>query len=324
MLRDELAQCITKIPQEDYPVHSRVHPLKSFSNCYIKREDELGCLLSGSKVRKYRSQVAAIKHKGYKKVGLVGSQFSNHVLGLGSLLLENDIEPTLFLLKAQDKPTSGNALFTHLMIPQANIQFISRESWPKVLDIANAWQQSTPNSAVIAEGGSIQDSVAGLTTLALDILQNEEDLKLEFKEILIDSGSGLTAASLLSSFGLLEKHTHIHIMLAASTPAQFTEMLTSVKQALEHTTGQIIHNLPPFTLHMPPTAKSFGSTNATIFSTIATTAQKEGFFLDPIYSSKLYLLLQDLAHSLTGPTLFIHSGGLFSLSGFQSQLATLL
>ena len=67
MLKDELAKCIAKIPQEDYPVHSRVHPLKNLPHSYIKREDELGCILSGSKVRKYRTQVAAIKKKGYKK-----------------------------------------------------------------------------------------------------------------------------------------------------------------------------------------------------------------------------------------------------------------
>lgn len=320
-----LTKALAKIPQEDYPLHSRVHPLKvGVHNCYVKREDELGCLLSGSKVRKYRSLVAALKNRGCKKVGLIGSQFSNHVLGLSSLLLENGIEPMLFLLEAIDSPAVGNALFIQLLVPKHNIQLIPRERWHQAHEIATLWQIANSNNQayIVPEGGSIDDSVAGLATLALDILRNEKQTGLTFKDILIDSGTGLTAASLIATYGLLKKEAHIHVMLAASTPDAFASMLDLVKQALEKITGVAISYMPRYSIHSPPCAKSFGSTNATIFQTIRSTARSEGFFLDPVYSSKLYLLLHKLAHtkSLSGPTLFIHSGGLFSLAGFQHQL----
>jgi 1-aminocyclopropane-1-carboxylate deaminase len=319
---------LQEIAQEDYPIHSRVHQLKvgkKFQiDCYIKREDELGCLLSGSKVRKYRSVVAALKNRGCKKAGLIGGQFSNHVLGLSSLLLENSIEPTLFLLQTTENPQVGNGLFLELLVPQKNIEFVPRNQWPLVSEIAAMWQakNSEYKASVIPEGGSIEDSIAGLATLALDIVQNEAQIGVPFKEILIDSGSGLTAASLIASFGLLKKKALIHVCLAASTPEAFSKILIRTKQALEHLTNQSIDYMPSYVLHKPPTAKSFGSTNSKIFQTIVDTAQTEGFFLDPLYSSKLYLLLLELLETriLQGPALFIHSGGLFSLSGFQSQL----
>lgn len=325
-----LTQALAKIPQEDYPTHSRVHKLnvgkEHKHDCYVKREDELGCLLSGSKVRKYRSLVAALKSKGYKKVGLIGSQFSNHVLGLSSLLLENSIEPMLFLLEAKNPPLAGNALFIQLFVPKNNIQLIPRESWNQAYEIASCWQIANGDnqSCIVPEGGSLQDSVAGLTTLALDIIQNEKQTNLIFNDILIDSGTGLTAASLIATYGLLKKTAHIHVMLAAATPDAFKDKLAEVKQALEYLTGMQISSLPQYSIHRPPCAKSFGSTNANIFQTIKSTAQSEGFLLDPIYSSKLFLLLNKLIEtkSLSGPTLFIHSGGLFSLAGFQSQLGT--
>ncbi len=326
----QLTTASTNCPQEDYPVHSRVHPLKVGNDygiaCWAKREDELGFLLSGSKVRKYRSLVAALKSRGCKKAGLIGSQFSNHVLGLSSLLIENAIEPTLFLLEAKEPPSVGNALFTQLLVPKKNIQLIPRERWAEVHDIATCWQQENHrfSACAIPEGGSIQDSIAGLVTLALDILKNEEDCKTPFGDILIDSGSGLTAASLIAAYGFLKKSSHIHICLAASKPDGFLQTLQLVKEALEELTGQAIDQMPKFTFYLPPTAKSFGSTNAKIFSTIKDIAQTEGVFLDPIYSSKLYLLLQQLLQqkTLQGPVLFIHSGGLLSLAGFQPQLCS--
>lgn len=316
--RELLTKALNAIAQEDYPLHSRVHQLASLDSCYIKREDELGCLLSGSKVRKYRSLVAALKQRGHKKVGLIGSQFSNHVLGLSSLLRENAIEPTLFLLEAKNPPSAGNALFIQLFAAKNNIRLIAREEWHLVHEIAS----KSHLDCIIPEGGQVEDSVAGLTTLALDILHNETQTGLTFKEILIDSGTGLTAASLIAAYGFLNKEAHIHVMLAASTCDAFNQILKKVKQTLETITGMPIQHMPRYTLHAPTCAKAFGSTNATIFNTIKSTAYSEGVLLDPIYSSKLYLLLQKLlaAKELSGPTLFIHSGGLFSLAGFQSQL----
>jgi len=86
--KEQLMQVLQRVPQEDFPVHSRVHRLNISDalaiECYVKREDELGSLLSGSKVRKARSLVAGLKKQGCKKVGLIGGQYSNHVLGLSS------------------------------------------------------------------------------------------------------------------------------------------------------------------------------------------------------------------------------------------------
>ncbi len=309
------------LDQEDYPCHSRIHPLKALPNCYIKRDDELGCVISGCKVRKFRSLVRAIKKKNHQKVGLIGSQYSNHVLGLTSLLLENGIEPTLFLLESLKKPLVGNAFFIELLVAKTNIHLIKRSDWHAVEQLAYEWQAKN-NAFIVPEGGVVDDAIPGLITLALDILQNEKDNKITFNEILIDSGTGLTAAVLIACYALLEKKAVIHVCLTA--PVIFTERLRQVCRFLERLTGKKITHIPEYILHEPPTARSFGSVNATIIQTITSTARREGLFLDPIYSSKLYILLQKLISEkrLLGPTLFIHSGGVLSLSGFQDELYT--
>lgn len=318
-----LKAIIDTIEQEDYPVHSRVHPLRGFTlPCYIKREDELGCLISGSKIRKYRTLIPALKKSGCKEVGLIGSQQSNHILGLSSLLIENGFAITLFLCPSHEKNLKGNALFSRLLVPETQVHSIDRANWPQVEEIALKWQHEEKNRLFIPEGGEIGHSIAGLATLAIDIVANEESLGISFKELFIDSGTGLTAASLICAFGYLKKETHIHVMLAASNEASFLHKLQEVKMAFEKLVNGSLAYMPPFSLHLPPTAKSFGATNATLFQTIARVAKDEGLFLDPLYSSKLYLLLakQILENKLQGPILFIHSGGLFSLSGFQNEL----
>ncbi len=292
---------------EDYPVHSRVHALKIAPHCYIKREDELGFFLSGSKVRKYRSHIAALKKEGAKEAKVYGSANSNHVLGLSMLLIENGIRPKLFLLQPSSEQREGIGLFIELLVPKHDITYVPRSEWKA------------------QEGGSLKDSVSGLTTLALDIIRNEQDLGITFENILIDSGSGMTAATLIAALGLLKKAPTVHVMQTALSDEAFLNVLQETKSILEELTGEKIENLPPFIQHRPTTARSFGATNAKVFNTIKSASQHEGFFLEPIYSAKLYLLLEDLLKKgeLTGPTLFIHSGGLFSLAGFQKQLLAL-
>ena len=69
----------------------------------------------------------------------------------------------------------------------------------------------------------------------------------------------------------------------------------------------------------PATAKSFGSTNKTIFEEIRRIAREDGILTDPVYSAKLFLTARQtiLNKTLDGNILLIHSGGGLTLSGFM-------
>jgi len=327
MNREEiLYSLVSELKQEPYPDHSRSHPLqigKSYGiDCYIKREDELGCLLSGSKVRKYRSLIAHVKLQGITEACLIGSANSNQVLSLTSLLIENQITPTLFLLRSQG-PILGNALFSQLFVPQKQIHFIERSDWPQVETRAQKWQQEGPGRTVICEGIDCDMAFLGLTTLALDILKNEQSLALEFSHILLDSGSATTATTLIALFHFLKRKCHFHILLAAGTKETFNKKLELATDGVSRYTKCPMSLPTEYTLHTPTDAPSFGSTNKKIFESIVRAARSEGILFDPIYSIKLYLLLEKcLAEKkLRPPVLCIHSGGVFSLSGFSTQLS---
>jgi 1-aminocyclopropane-1-carboxylate deaminase len=318
------------LPLADYPWHSRCHELKSINQvglrCYIKRDDELGLLSAGSKLRKYLSLIPALQAEGISDVILIGSAFSNHILHCTPLLLQNNMRPHLFLLGSQDMPLLGNMLFTKLMVSEKQINWIHRCDWPNVMRLANDYsQQLTGKVKIIPEGAFIPESLPGAMTLAIDILRNEQQLDLEFQHVFIDAGSGLLAIATLLAFAWLGKESWLHILLLADDEQTFTDKLAHMTPFFCQLVGAKVDAPQRFSLHRPQQARSFGATNQRLWQKIHYYARNEGLLLDPIYSAKLFMAMETIVQQdqLIGNCLGIHSGGSLSLTGFHKQLSQL-
>jgi 1-aminocyclopropane-1-carboxylate deaminase/D-cysteine desulfhydrase-like pyridoxal-dependent ACC family enzyme len=319
-------------PLAPYSKHSRVHKLKTvgFSShpCFIKRDDELSFGISGSKLRKFLSLIPALKRSGAEEVVIIGSAYSNNVVGLSQLLIENSLKPTLFLLgESSPQKPQGNLLLTSLLVPLAEVQWIPREEWSTVYQKAQEYvrTQSSHKIQIIPEGACMSESLSGAMTLPLDILENEKALKQDFQHIFMEAGTGLMAIATILGFAWLQKNICVHVVLLAEDEKTFRVRLQSFKKTFEDFMGDIIKDEiieSIFKVYTPSQCMSFGAPNASLFQEIAHVAREEGFFLDPIYSAKLFLktkeILQDRA--ISGNSLMIHSGGALTLLGFQEQL----
>ena len=312
-------------PFQDYPLHSRVHRMRTY-DLYIKRDDELGFGMSGSKIRKYASLIPWLKKQEKKTIALTGSPYSNHILSFVSLLKQEGLLYRLFLEKPRSLEKKGNFFFLSLLIDPKEI------SWFDTLpaSLSPSWMQEQESSLQeeflwIPIGGSMKEGFFGTLTLALDILENEKTLKKEFSHIFIDSGSGTTAAGLILGMRFLQRNTNIYTVLIAGKEEEFQAQLLFFQKSLEEALGEKITSPINNIFLTPPTAKSFGSSNKQIFTTIRQVAKEEGIFLDPIYTSKLLLTATTYTQTnpLQGEVLLIHSGGSLSLTGFQKQLESL-
>ncbi len=322
-LQDKLG----RLSQMPYPVHSRIHPLQSFkhleSPVFVKREDELSFGVSGSKFRKYRRLIAYLKEKCVCEAVLIGGAFSNNICGLSSLLIENSIEPTLFLKGPRPVQNTGNYLFSQMLVPFSSFHWIESGKWKNVHDLAQNYISTKTGAILIPEGAALFPSLLGAMSLALDIVQNEHQHHLTFDHLLIDVGTGYSAIALLLAFAFMGKKTQCHLLQLAGTPQEFLESLVHLHVQFEK---WLEHPCPfptNYRLLSPSLCPSFGATNQKLFGFITQMARKEGFFLDPIYSSKLFYEAQNLLENskeLHGPCLIIHSGGALSLSGFQTCL----
>ncbi len=317
-----------------YPLHSRIHPLKTFGDsqtpCFVKREDELGFGISGFKIRKYSSLIPHLLANKITEAILIGGAYSNNIVGLTQLLIENSIQPMLFLHGDTETKKIGNFLLSSLMVSNDSIHWINRNEWPNVQEIAELYaKKQSKQTMIIQEGASVAESLPGALTLALDILNNETQLGTTFDHIFIDSGTGMMAGATVLAFAWLKKTTNIHVVLMAEDETEFLETLSNLKTQFESLIGAQL-KLPyikeKLKLYRPNTGRSFGSANKTIFEEIRRIIRTEGFLTDPIYSVKLFLESRRIiaGENIKGNCLLIHSGGGLTLMGFQEQLAQTL
>lgn len=328
----ELYCLLATIPQAPYPSHSRVHPLKTFSfpsaRCFVKREDELGFGVSGSKIRKYRTLIPHFLNTGIQEVILIGSAYSNHILSLTQLLIENDLTPKLFLRGDPSREHQGNALLTNLLVPSSSIEWISKSHWKNVESQARAYAATKEHPIfVLNEGGFCAEAMPGALTLPLDILQNEKLLgaNFHFDHFFIDAGTGFTASALILGLNWMRHPSIIHVVLLAEDSTAFFAKLRECHQMFEELMKREISFPQNFVLHLPKQSPGFGEVNASIFENIAHLLSHEGFLTDPVYTAKLFieskLILQE--QEVQGNVLILHSGGALTLMGFQKNLQRL-
>ncbi|MBA3722827.1 MAG: pyridoxal-phosphate dependent enzyme [Parachlamydiaceae bacterium] len=324
--KQQLESILANYQMSTYPNHSRIHPLNNFSttNCYVKREDELGFGISGSKIRKYRSLIPFLKKNHYTEVVVIGSSQSNNVLGIIQLLIENQIKPTLFLKKPSSNKVQGNFLLIQLLVEKKTYHFISQEDWENVEALAHDYLNN--NSArkifILKEGASVKESLPGSLSLPLDILINERENGIEFDHLFVDSGTGMMACALAIAFQFILKKTTIHVLLCAANEDYFLKQLQNFHHVFIEM-FQLKCDYPTnFILHKPISSPSFGGTNTEIFREIKNIARNHGILTDPIYTAKLFLESRRIIEEqgIEGNVLINHSGGALTLAGFSSYL----
>jgi 1-aminocyclopropane-1-carboxylate deaminase/D-cysteine desulfhydrase-like pyridoxal-dependent ACC family enzyme len=310
--------------------HSRVHSFKTLTSedrkVFIKRDDDLGFGVSGSKFRKYQSLLPALLKGNIKSVILIGGAYSNNVLSLAQLLIENKIDIHLFLRGDSTQRYVGNLLLISLLIPAQRVHWVSREDWPEVEKTAKQYSLSLPTpTLIIPEGAHMLEALPGALTLAFDILENEKALSLCFDHIFIEAGTGLTAIALIIGLAWLKRKTCVHILLLAETKDQFLEKLGTFLQHFSETFHAELSSEDlsvRLEFYQPTVAPSFGSVSSTVFENIIKIARNEGVITDPIYSAKLFYEATHLINegNIKGNILLIHGGGGLSLMGYQDQL----
>lgn len=310
---------------------SRVHLLRQQfgpgKQVYIKRDDELGFGVSGSKLRKYQSLLPALKKQAIKSAILLGGAHSNNILSLSQQLIENNIKPYLFLRGQAPLFREGNFLLTSLFIPDEAMYWVDRPLWDGAEAMAIKESANFPQPCfVIPEGACMPQSLAGAATLALDVFKNQQQHNIYFDHLFIEAGTGLAAIGFILGLWLMQEgDRQVHILLLADDKEVFIKKLTHYHAAFSQLLNQEIPYFPPtvqLNFYTPTVAKSFGSVNRGVLNSIVEIARTEGFLTDPVYSAKLYTESIKIIESkdLKANNLIVHSGGALTLMGFTMPL----
>ncbi|MDI1351156.1 MAG: pyridoxal-phosphate dependent enzyme [bacterium] len=293
---------------------SRIHKLNYFpethTSCFVKRDDELSCGISGTKMRKYISLMPFLIKEGVEHLIIIAGPQSNNLLAALQMAREFKLSVTVFLLKPKSPIRQGNFKLSSLFLKDEEIIWIERNDWHQVESLAQTFLSSLKHSAfILSEGASVAAAFEGAMTLADDIIVNEQQLGFTFDHIFIDAGTGFSAIALINRLAFLEHTTMVHVLLLADKEEVF-------HNKLQFWTGLSAANYCCF---YPKTAKSFGSVNQTVKQEIRRMAREEGILADPIYSAKLFHETRRMIQtdSIYGNVLIIHSGGILTMPGFD-------
>ncbi|RUR08272.1 pyridoxal-phosphate dependent enzyme [Legionella sp. km772] len=293
---------------------SRVHQLQSFStpkfNCYVKRDDELSCGISGTKLRKYSSIVPFLVKEEVEHLIIIAGPQSNNLLAALQIARELQLKVTAFLLKPKHGLIQGNFKLSLMFLEEKDIVWIERSSWFEVELLALDYLKTQERcSFILNEGANVPQAMDGAMSLAWDIQRNEKELGFHFDYIFVDAGTGFAAAALINGLAQINHPALIHVLLLADQEEVFSVKL-----------NQWINAYPNnFRCFYPSTARAFGSINQTIKNEIKRLAKEEGVLSEPIYSAKLFYETRRYIkeYQLQGTGLIIHSGGLLTMTGFS-------
>ncbi len=293
---------------------SRVHKLNHFPDegltCYVKRDDELGCGISGSKLRKYASLMPTLMQKGIRHLVIIAGAQSNNLLAALQMAREFKLQVTAFLIRPKNLVVQGNFRLSLLFLNEQEIIWINRDEWSRVDEVAHDYLNRLKEPGfILSEGASVSEALDGAMSIAADIMRNEQTLGCTFQHIFVDAGTGFSAAGLIKGLTLLNHQSTIHVLLLADDQSTFEDKL-------KNWIGMNSENYQCFYLS---TAKSFGSVNQTIKEEIKRLAREEGILADPIYSAKLFheARRRMVENHLQGNVLIIHSGGTLTMAGFE-------
>jgi len=284
------------------------------TNIYIKRDDLTGIGLGGNKVRKLEYLLAEARQQGAKVVFTTGGAQSNHAMLTAAATAKLGMRAILILKKRGVTACVGNQLLEKLM--GTEVILMDTDDYN---DIYAEMDRIGEGLGVpyykIPCGGSNALGTLGYVDCAREIAGQG----VRFDHIVCAEGSGGTMAGLALGAKLFLPGTRVHGMMVDTDPFdEITPRLMREAAALLYSDVGI--DQTDFDLRDmcgPGYAIPSEAGNAAV----SLMAQKEGLFLDPVYTGKafagLVAMAKEGAFTNADNVLFVHTGGaggLFALS----------
>ncbi len=284
------------------------------ANIYVKRDDLTGIGLGGNKVRKLEYLLAEAMQQGAKVVFTTGGAQSNHAMLTAAAAARLGLRAILILKKRGVTACVGNQLLERLM--GTEVILMDTDDYA---DIYAEMDRIGVGLGVpyykIPCGGSNALGTLGYVDCAREIARQG----IPFDHIVCAEGSGGTMAGLALGAKLFMPGASVHGMMVDTDPFDaITPRLMREAAALLGADVEI--ESTDFNLR-DMSGPGYAIPSEEGNAAVSLMAQKEGLFLDPVYTGKafagLIAMAGEGAFRRTDNVLFVHTGGaggLFALS----------
>ncbi|MBN2731473.1 MAG: D-cysteine desulfhydrase family protein [Balneolaceae bacterium] len=288
-------------------------------NVYIKRDDFIGSLVWGNKLRKLEYALAEAKAHNADTIITCGSIHSNHARITGQVCRRLELD--CILVQNGDKPESpsGNALINKMLdIP---IHYVSSpdERQPKMDEIADELEAAGHTVYQIPLGASNATGSLGFVAAVEELVEQQQKMDIRFNAIIHACSSGGTQAGLEVGkrlFGL--DKLQIYGISADNSAEKIKETIAGITYPIINRLG-FREKMCEEDLHVDDSYVGEGYGIPTELSSKVTRQflQIEGIMLDPTYTAKAAAGLVDYSRrgkfKSTDNVLFWHTGGLLNL-----------
>ncbi len=284
------------------------------ANVYLKRDDLAGLGLGGNKVRKLEFLLADAKAQGAEVVFTTGGAQSNHAMLTAAAANRLGMKPILILKKRGVTARRGNQLLEHLM--GTDVRFLDTDSYDDIyaeMDrVGNAL--GVPYYKIPCGGSNALGSL-GYVACARELASQG----LRIDHLVCAEGSGGTMAGLALGAKLFLPGTRVYGMMVDTDPFdRITPRL--MREAAALLEADVTVTDADFTLRDvcgPGYAIPSEEGNAAV----RLMAEREGLFLDPVYTGKafggLVAMAREGAFRPDDNVVFLHSGGAGGLFAFD-------
>ncbi len=296
---------------------------------WIKRDDCTGMATGGNKMRKLEFLLGEALAQGATHIITQGAVQSNHVrqtaaacakLGLKcTALLEHRIQTN-----DSDYLQGGNVLLDHLMGINIEYRPGGTDMQAAIEEFGAKLQAGGERTYLIPGGGSNPTGATGYAAVALELVNQANDMGLNIDHIVHATGSAGTQAGLVA--GLIALNANIPVLgIGVRNPKDKQE--ANVFKLVESTLAKLGGPTPQrssVVCNCDYVGGGYGIPTDGMAEAVLLLARHEGIFLDPVYSGKGMAGLIDLirkGHFKAGENIvFVHTGGQAGLFGYADYL----
>jgi L-cysteate sulfo-lyase len=296
---------------------------------WIKRDDCTGIATGGNKVRKLEFLMGEALAQGATHIVTQGAVQSNHVRQTAAVAAKLGLKCTAVLehrvqTNDPDYLQGGNVLFDHLMGINIEYRPSGTDMQAAIEEVGARITEHGETVYLIPGGGSNPVGALGYASVALELLNQANDMNLNIDRIVHATGSAGTQAGLVA--GLVALNAGIPVLgIGVRLPKDRQE--ANVHKLAEATSK--LMGGPPIPreaveANCDYVGDGYGVPTPGMAEAVMLLARNEGIFLDPVYSGKGMAGLIDLVRKKTFADseniVFLHTGGQVGLFGYADYL----
>ena len=325
---------------------SRLTALLGGPEIWMKREDLTGLAFGGNKSRKMEYILADILAQKADTVITWASLQSNWCLQMSAAARMFGIEPILVLFKTYDLPEEpdGNLLLDRLLGAEVRIKeggrgkSVSLETGLSHLEaVADEARKKGRRPYLVPVGGSMPAGSMSQPLGALAYVQAMAELAeqmvgalgLQIDAVVHATGSGGTQAGLVVGAKALGLETRIIGISVSEEKTSFARIVLDICRRTEEALGLgTVVNPEDVIVLDDYLGQGYGIVDRQVARILSEVFRAEGVVLDPVYTAKAMVGLQDLAHKRFfqpgQAVVFFHTGGTPALFPNRRKLLELM